>query len=235
MEAHSRRCSLLQTDEEYELLILMKVTFGITVHNETDSLRSLLDQLLEFIESQEDSDEIVILDDYSTNSDTITILDEVSENPNVTVYSRSLDRDFGAQKTYMNSLCKGEYIFQLDADELVAPQLLENLHEILNANPEIELIWLPRVNTVEGLTEEHIQLWGWKVSSEGWVMWPDYQGRIYKNLPRIMWTGKVHERITGHLTYTFIPAQPELAILHHKSIARQEQQNSFYSQIQGSE
>ena len=33
----------------------------------------------------------------------------------------------------------------------------------IGANDIIEMLLVPRVNTVEGLTQEHIQKWGWRV------------------------------------------------------------------------
>jgi hypothetical protein len=40
---------------------------------------------------------------------------------------------------------------------------------------------VPRVNTVKGITQEHIQKWGWIVDNQGRVNWPDLQWRIYAN------------------------------------------------------
>lgn len=215
----------------------MKVSFAITTHNEVDSLENLITQLRTFIEDsgvgQESGteDEIVILDDYSINSDTVRILESHSEEPYISLHRRNLDRDFGAQKSYLNTLCSGDFIFQIDADEMLAPKLLENLHEIMEKNPRVDLWLVPRVNTVENLTEEHIQQWGWRVNEKGFVMWPDYQTRIYRNDPEIMWIGKVHERVQGHNSYAKLPGEEAYAILHHKHIDRQEAQNAFYDQI----
>ena len=81
---------------------------------------------------------------------------------------------------------KGIFIFQIDADEVPNEYLITNMHDLLESNKDIDL-FLPRVNTVEGLTDEHIQKWGWKVNEKGWVNWPDYQWRIWKNKPEIKW------------------------------------------------
>ena len=62
-------------------------------------------------------------------------------------------------------------------------------------------------------------------------MWPDFQTRIYRNDPEIVWTGKVHERIQGYKSYGTLPEEESFAILHHKHIDRQEAQNAFYDQI----
>ncbi len=209
----------------------MKVSFAITTHNEGDCIGDLLSQLRLYIEEHETDDEIVILDDESDDPDTLQVLETYSEYPEVSVCFRELNQNFGAQKNYLNSLCSGDYIFQIDADELLAQELLDNLHTILEQNSNIDLIFLPRINTVEGLTEDHMKQWGWSVDEQGRVLWPDYQGRIYRNDSDIVWIGRVHERIEGHSAYASLPAQEEYAILHHKSIERQETQNAFYDQI----
>ena len=104
------------------------------------------------------------------------------------------------------------------------------MHEILSSN-EVDVIFIPRVNTVEGLTDSHIQKWGWQVNEKGWVNFPDYQTRIYKNTKDVMWVNKVHERITGYDTVSNFPPQEEYCLYHPKQIDRQEQQNEFYDTI----
>ena len=66
----------------------------------------------------------------------------------------------------------------------------ENLQFFLESNKEVDLFFVPRINTVEGLTPTHIKKWGWKVGENGWINFPDYQWRIYKNDPKIVWVNK---------------------------------------------
>jgi hypothetical protein len=98
-------------------------------------------------------------------------------------------------------------------------------------NKDVDLYFVPRVNTVEGLTEEHIRKWGWKVNEAGWVNWPDYQTRIYRKTSEIEWEGKVHERIKGYNTFSVLPAEKEYALYHPKGIERQERQNELYEKL----
>lgn len=209
----------------------MKVSFAVTVHNEGKYIDALLSQLYPFVEKQ-GMDELVILDDFSTEPATIEVLSRYKTKLQVIYRQRALNQDFASQKNYLNSLCTGDYIFQLDADELVATELLENLHDVLEMNSLVDLFLVPRINTVEGLTQAHIQAWGWTVTEKGWIQWPDYQTRLYRNVPdRIKWVGKVHERIVGFDKHAHLPAAPEYCILHAKTIERQEAQNIFYSRI----
>ena len=128
-------------------------------------------------------------------------------------------------------MCSGDYIFQIDADEYPHEYLIESLPEILETNSKVEVYVVPRVNTVEGLTPEHITKWEWYVNENGWVNWPDYQWRIYKNSPDIKWENKVHEVIEGYKTMAQLPAHEDLSLYHPKTIERQEKQNNYYNTL----
>ena len=128
-------------------------------------------------------------------------------------------------------LCSGDYIFQIDADEYPHDSLISQLPVILEANPENEVYLIPRVNTVKGLTKEHIQKWGWNVNDKGWVNWPDYQWRVWKNKPEIKWVNKVHEKLDGHKTYATLPDMEGLSLYHPKKIDRQIKQNEYYNTL----
>ena len=208
----------------------MKVTYGITVHNEKEYIRELLTQLTTHIEKRSPGDEIVVLDDFSA-PETATILDEFAQNKIVSVYKKKFERDFATHKNYLNKLCDGDYIFQVDADELFSDYLLTHVHMIIESNKKTDLFLIPRINTVEGLTDEHIKKWGWLVNEKGWVNWPDFQTRLYRNSHEIRWEGKVHERIRGYKIWSALPDQPEFALIHKKTIDRQEKQNELYSAI----
>jgi len=206
----------------------MKISYSILTHNETDSLL----KLIEFIAKHKDEeDEIVILDDYSDDEKTKEILDSMCSIHEVKFEQRRLMKDYAGQKNHLKKMCTGDYIFNLDADELPHKQLITNIKPILEANPTIDLYWVPRVNTVEGLTQDHIQQWGWNVNEKGWVNWPDYQGRIWRNRPNIMWKNKVHEVLTGYKEHTYLPTDEEFCFYHPKTIDRQEKQNNFYETI----
>ena len=140
-------------------------------------------------------------------------------------------KDYGGQKNHLKNMCSGDYIFNLDADELPNEWLVENIKSILTSNPTIDLYWVPRVNIVEGLTHKHIDKWKWQVNEKGWVNFPDYQGRIWRNRPNIMWKNKVHEVLVGFKEHTFFPAEEEYCFYHPKTIDRQEKHNEFYEGI----
>ncbi|MBF93368.1 MAG: hypothetical protein CMB78_06300 [Euryarchaeota archaeon] len=206
----------------------MKISYSILVHNETESLERLIDFL---VANKDDEDEIVILDDFSDDEQTRKIIDTSVSVYDIKFEQRALLGDFASQKNHLKNMCTGDYIFNLDADELPHKFLMKNVKAILEANPTIDLFWVPRVNTVEGITQEHIQKWGWNVNEKNWVNFPDYQGRIWKNRPNIMWKNKVHEVLTGYNDHSYLPAEEEFSFYHPKDIDRQEQQNALYDTI----
>tara|TARA_B110000977_G_scaffold151209_1_gene191874 strand:- start:1565 stop:2191 length:627 start_codon:yes stop_codon:yes gene_type:complete len=208
----------------------MKISYAITVCNEFLEIQKLIPFLLE---NKRIKDEIVILyDSKNGDKEILNYLLKFNKLPNVQTW-RGFDFNghFANWKNKLTEYCDGDYIFQIDADEFPNQALIENLPTILESNPDNEVYLVPRVNTVEGLTDEHIQMWGWNVNDKGWVNWPDYQWRIWKNKPKIKWKNKVHEVLDGHKSYAALPAQEELALYHPKDIKKQEKQNAYYNTL----
>ena len=208
----------------------MKISYAIPVCNEIVQITKLLD----FLETRIDKeDEIIIL--FDTNNGLPTVeeyLRSKSINPTFFQwYPYHFDGHFANMKNHLKSLCKGDWIFQIDADELPHESLIENIRELLKLNPTTEMLLVPRVNTVDGLTNDHINKWGWKINEKGWVNWPDYQTRIVQNNPKIRWVSKVHEVITGFSTKALLPMEEEWCLYHPKHILRQEAQNNFYDTL----
>lgn len=207
----------------------MKISYAIPVCNELVEIQNLLTQLFEYKKPQ---DEIVVLFDATNGSGEVeSYLRSHSVNREFSWYRYEFDKDFSKMKNYLTSMCSGDYIFQIDADETVSPFLLNNLHEILESNTEVEVYLVPRVNVVYGLTQEHIRKWGWRLNEYGHVNWPDYQWRLYKNAKHIKWENRVHERLVGFKALATLPDKPEYALDHYKTIERQEKQNALYDTI----
>jgi hypothetical protein len=206
----------------------MKISYAITVCNELEEITKLIDFLSTKINKE---DEIVV--QYDSENVTPEVLEYLNIQKivhNYTIVGFPLNKDFASFKNNLKSFCTGDYIFQIDADEIPNEIIIDYLPQLLTDNP-VDIIFVPRVNTVEGLTEEHIQKWRWNVNEKGWVNWPDYQTRIYKNTTEITWMNKVHERITGYDTFSNFPSEENWCLYHHKQINRQEKQNEFYGTI----
>jgi hypothetical protein len=212
----------------YETNNNMKISYAIPVCNELMEIQRLISFLLQ---TKQPDDEVVVLFDSTNGSDEVKdYLMSASERGGFKWYDYPFDGHFGNMKNHLTSLCSGDYIFQIDADELPHAVLMENIHDILELN-DIDVIVVPRVNTVEGLTDEHIQKWGWNVNENGWVNWPDYQWRIYKNSNDIKWVNKVHEKLDGYTTISNLPNDGTMALFHPKTIERQEKQNNYYDTL----
>lgn len=212
----------------------MKLSYLVTVHNETDTLIRLLEKL---VNTRFEDDEIVILDDFSTNETTKKLLADISKLKNVVVCQHSLNNDYGAHKNFGTEKCSGDWIFQIDADENPSDVLIFNIREIIETNKTMEMIYVPRINDFRGVTETEAKRWGWKLSPSPFcsnrpvVNWPDYQSRIYKReIGRIKWDRKLHEKIVGHTEYSFLPPDEDLALYHDKTIETQIKTNERYNQ-----
>jgi glycosyltransferase involved in cell wall biosynthesis len=205
----------------------MKISYAIPVHNEHEEIDRLLEHLLKY---KKDEDEIVVqCDEGNTTGNVYKVLDKYKGK--VYVIEFPLNRDFASFKNNLKNHCTGDWIFQIDADEVPDEYLIDTLPSILKNNPNTEVFWVPRINTVHGITREHIRKWGWNMDNDGRINFPDYQCRILQNTPSIQWVSKVHEVLYGHKSQSQLPSNDEFCLIHPKSIERQESQNKLYSTI----
>ncbi len=209
---------------------MINVTYAITVVNELEEITRLVDFLLPRI-GQED-DILIQYDEGKVTKEVKGYLDIISQlNKKVTVIGFPLNDDFASFKNNLKNHAQGIFIFQVDADEIPHEYMVANMGKLLEANKEVDLFFVPRVNTVTGLTTEHVKKWGWQLNEEGWVNWPDYQTRIYRRTSEIEWVGKVHERIVGYNTMSILPQEEVFSLKHPKDIKRQEKQNEYYETL----
>ena len=207
----------------------MKISYAITVCNEYEEIQKLISTLM--LNMREEDEVVVLFDEKNGTAEVWDYLRDLEAEDYVKLESRPFGNHFADWKNYLNSLCTGDFIFQIDADEIPHQSLLVHLPEILKGNPNNEVYLVPRINTVEGITDEHTIKWGWNVDAKGWVNWPDYQWRIWKNKPDIKWINKVHERLEGFRTYATLPQEEEFALYHPKEIKRQVKQNKYYDTL----
>ena len=206
----------------------MKISYAIPVCNEHAELEKLLSFLIEHID---ENDEIVVqCDKGNTTPEVDKVLGTWQGGP-LRVIHFPLNGHFSNFKNNLKEHCTGDWIFQIDADELPTYHLIRNLKELLELNPTTEMFLVPRVNTVEGITQEHINKWRWNVNKDGWVNWPDYQTRIIQNSQKIKWQNRVHEQIVGISTQGALPMEEEWCLYHPKNIGKQEAQNNFYNTL----
>jgi glycosyltransferase involved in cell wall biosynthesis len=200
------------------------ISYAITACNEHVELDRLLGILSNNIRPE---DEIVVQMDTTATDEVKAVVNKYK----LMNYFHPLNNNFAEFKNNLSKYCTKEFIFQIDADEYPHPYLLANLPAILDYNHTVDAFVVPRINTVEGLTEQHIQQWGWNVNDKEWVNFPDYQWRIWKNSSKIQWINKVHERLTGFEIHSALPQSEEYCLFHPKDIKRQEKQNDYYNKI----
>ena len=202
----------------------MTISYAVTVWNELEEIKRLLPFLLK---NKREEDEVVVRWDESGPEE---VWEYLSSLEGMTLGKGPFYKDFARWKNNLNAMCTKDYIYQIDADEMLDAYVLKLIPQVLEMN-NVELLAVPRINTVEGLTQAHIQKWGWNVNDKGWINFPDYQTRVYKNDPRIRWHGAVHERVIGHNSQAALPTEKEWCLIHHKEIERQEKQNALYQTI----
>lgn len=209
---------------------MINVTYAITVVNELEEITRLVDFLLPRIGAEDDI--LIQYDETNVTKEVKSYLDIVSNlNKKLKVIGFPLNDDFATFKNNLKNHAQGIFIFQIDADEIPHEYLVANMNKLLEANKEVDLFFVPRINTVSGLTSEHVKKWGWNLNEEGWVNWPDVQTRIYRRTSEIHWVGKVHERIVGYNTMSILPTEEVFSLKHPKDIKRQEKQNEYYETL----
>ena len=126
----------------------MKISYAITVCNELDEVTKLLNFL---IQKKRKQDEIVVL--FDKGSGTAEVWDRLQElkgDDCCTYHAKTFKKHFADWKNHLTTLCSGDYIFQIDADEMPHSILIEALPELYKdlawEDPETNLIWIP--NTI---------------------------------------------------------------------------------------
>jgi hypothetical protein len=203
----------------------MKLSYAICVCSESRELQELLNFLTRV---KDDEDEINILVDTSKVTDEVRNVLRAYDN--LIINERVFDGDFSEHRNYHATKCSGDYIFAIDADEIPQETLVRNVKSIIQESGA-DLIFVPRINICPGYTQKWLDKHSFKVNNMGWINWPDYQGRIYKNTPILKWTKGVHEVVSGSTNSKGLEANPSLALWHIKSITRQDRQNAYYDTL----
>jgi len=207
----------------------MKISYAITVCTEYEELKRLF---LFLKENKRPQDEIITIFDQTNGDEKVAeFLTKYNKLPNIQFFRVYFEQDFAKFKNVLIGHCEGDYVFQIDADEMPSEEFIKNLPTILEMNPDNEVYLIPRVNTVEGLTKDHILKWKWNVNEKGWVNWPDYQWRIFKKNNKIRYRNKVHEVLNGYNSFAPLPADEDYCLYHPKTIEKQEKQNNLYEQL----
>jgi len=120
----------------------------ILTKNEESRIRSCL-------ESVKWADEIIIVDDFSADQ-TVAICQEYTDK----IFQNKLD-GFSQQRDFGSARASAKWILRLDADEIVTPQLKEEILNVLRNGTDCSAFEIPRGNFYLG---KKIQYCGWGFS-----------------------------------------------------------------------
>lgn len=199
----------------------MTLTYLILAHGEEEVF-----MLVDFVRSKKaEGDRIMILfDPKGIDEEYATRLRQCPGR----VIIHSLEGDYSAHRNIALNNIRTDYCFALDADERPADELIENIHKLIEAEPD--LIWVPRANYLDGMLPIRALEYGWQIT-DGMVNWPDPQTRIFRMRKGIRWVGKLHERLKAPdgSRVIHLPHNPRCAIIHRKSLAKLLSQNEQYA------
>jgi hypothetical protein len=187
------------------------------VCNESRELFSLLTFLLKVKDSEDDI--IVVVDSLHKTDKVDRVIDHFKDS--ISVYERPFD-NFLDNSNFHIEKATGDYIFGVDADEMPQEGLIRNIKSVIEAS-EGDVICIPRINIHPGGTQDFFERCQFHVNENGWVNWPDYQGRVYKKNGIIHWGhDTTHAKLIGGERNILINPIPQLALWHIKSIEKQD-------------
>lgn len=200
----------------------MKVTYAICVCDEHRELHSLLAFLTNIID---DEDEINILVDTGRVTDKVRfVLNKFKDR--IVINERKFCGNFSDHRNYHITKCTGDYILVLDADEMPQEKLIRDIKTFKS-----DILYIPRINIIPGCTLEWCNKMNFQLNHVGWINWPDYQGRFFKNDGVIKWDRGLHERLMGSDNIARLEASPNIALWHIKTVEKQEKQDVLYSNL----
>jgi glycosyltransferase involved in cell wall biosynthesis len=149
---HPAFCFVLLADSN---LTRMRLSLAVTVKDEWEYIQKLYPHLVSWMQNPPMGVdvEIVTVSDASPSVVKQFLFAFTAAFPTkFKVYDHALNGDFAEHKNFLNSKCTGDWILQIDADEWIDTGLLDFFPLVIDNNPDVEAYWIPRVNTVRGLT-----------------------------------------------------------------------------------
>jgi glycosyltransferase involved in cell wall biosynthesis len=208
-------------------MLKMTITYAITVCDEMNEFDQLLSNI---IEQMSQDDEILIIKDKSKGDELEfeKICYKHLQNTNIQHYFKviNLNNNFADFKNNIVKFATKDFIVQIDADELMCPNFVTNLKQIIELNPTIDCYTVARENFVTDIPIEYLKQMSWTIDEQSRINFPDRQFRIFKNNGKIFWKNSVHEVLYGWRIVSNLPEQ--LFLIHRKSIEKQLSQNEFY-------
>jgi hypothetical protein len=199
------------------------IGYMILCKNEDSSLELLLKQITKLKAPQDKV--YVVRDKNGNNNKTKYILESYKDE--IIAFEKPVDKAIHDQKNWLAKQSDTDYLFYLDADELLDERFYTIVHQLIEGN-DVDVFFLPRTNIVIGITEEYRASRGWKLDEKGRINWPDVQDRLFRNKRGIHFNPIPHGRLIGQDTYTMLPEEELYAIYHEKSIEKQKSDNEWH-------
>jgi glycosyltransferase involved in cell wall biosynthesis len=180
--------------------------------------RNEQEKLQDCLKSIDWLDEIVIVDDSSTDK---TL--EIAKEHNAKIFNLSTT-DFSKKRNLGTRMASGEWVLHLDADERITKELQNEILSLIKAHHPLTTgctsYAIPRKNYIFGKVMKHCGLW------------PDYVQHLIKKSDFISWQGVLHEtpHMRGEMGYLTSP------ILHfkHSDLSQMVKKTNEWSQIEAS-
>jgi cellulose synthase/poly-beta-1,6-N-acetylglucosamine synthase-like glycosyltransferase len=137
------------------------ITYAITVCNELTEIKNIIDRLKKLATG--DYEILIQFDEENGSDDVKKYLETVDD---IRVVSYPLNNNFAAFKNNLKRNSNKNWIFQLDADEIPSDDLINNIYALLDDMEKsgVGILSLPRINTVDGISDDHIKSWGWRIT-----------------------------------------------------------------------
>ncbi len=154
-----------------------KITAIILAKNEKDTIGKCIDSVIF-------CDEIIVIDDYSTDQ---TL--EIATAKGVKVVRRKSGGDFASQRNFAESIAAGEWILHIDADEIVSEKLKNEILTTINDETiHRDAFYIKRRDWFWGKELKYGEVWSARYS--GII-------RLMKKKSGV-WRGVVHETYIVH-------------------------------------
>jgi len=137
------------------------ISYSVTVCTEFIEIQRLVRFLLQHKRPQDSI--VVLFDEANGDPEVESFLRTHSLNGEFTWFKGRFDRDFAKWKNLLKSYCSADYSINIDADEMPTVEFMQYIPQIIEEN-DIDVIAVPRLNTVEGIGLSHILKWNWIVS-----------------------------------------------------------------------
>ena len=147
-----------------------KLSVTIIALNEEQTLKRCLDCVKSI------ADEIIAVVDTRTIDKTA----EIARKYGAKIYKRKFD-DFASMKNFATEKAIGDWIFSIDADEVITKKLGDEIREVINSSDRDGYL-IPRKNIILGAEIKHTR---WSPDKHVWL-WRRGKGK---------WKGLVHEEV----------------------------------------